>query len=123
MGYWDLIHSMQKKAGFTDTEAEEVLDLMVETIAERLEERDREEFASELPEELQEVVLSVVEPDEEEYGLDMVEAFMDKENIGDEGRAERQVATAWETLKLFITEDEIRHIKLRLPSRAAASLN
>ena len=121
MGYQDLIDYMQQKANFSDTEAEEALDLMVESISERLDDYDREEFASMLPTELQEAVYSADIPTVEELEQDLVHEFMDKEDIAEE-RAEKQVKTAWETLKSFITDGDIERIKAHLPANTVATL-
>lgn len=121
MGYSDLIRSMEEKAGFTETEAEEALDLMVESIAERLDTPDRQDFAEQLPAELQEVALSVETADMEAQTQDIVHEFMEKENIEEE-IAEQQVTTAWETLKSFISEGMVQHIKTQLPATVTARL-
>ena len=42
MGYRELVRTMRQKSGLSDTEAEEALDLMVESIAERLDDLERE---------------------------------------------------------------------------------
>ena len=121
MGYQELIEFMQQKAGFTDIEAEEVLDLMVESIAERLDDYEREDFASLLPIELQETVYSAEIPAANEQEQDFVHEFMDKEDI-EENEAKKQVTTAWETLKSIITDADIQRIKSELPKHIAASL-
>ncbi|USN96838.1 MAG: DUF2267 domain-containing protein [Candidatus Nomurabacteria bacterium] len=121
MGYQELIDFMQRKAGFTYTEAEEVLDLMVESISERLGEYEREDFARLLPIELQEAVYSAETSTTEELEQDFVHEFMDKEGI-EEIEASKQVITAWETLKSIITDVDIQRLKAQLPSKAAASL-
>jgi len=122
MGYRDLIHTMQQKAGFSDAEAEEALDLMVESIAERLEDDERKDFASQLPAELQEVALGIEMADREERREDLIHEFMEKEGIN-EDHAKKQVMTAWETLKSFITEGQIRHIKAQMSAPAADLLH
>lgn len=121
MGYRELIHTMQRKTGFSDAEAEDALDLMVEGIAERLPKDERKDFAAQLPEELQPIALSTEVSEHPERREDLVTEFMEKEDI-DEARAEKQVLGAWETLKTFISEGEIKHIKSSLPNSIAASL-
>jgi uncharacterized protein (DUF2267 family) len=121
MGYRELIHTMQKNAGFSDSEAQEALDLMVESIAERLEDGERKDFASQLPAELQEVALSTEMAEREDRQEDLIHEFMEKEHI-EEDRAKKQIMTAWETLKSFITEGQIMHIRAQLPAPAAALL-
>ena len=121
MGYRELIHKMQQKSGFSDAESAEALTVMVEGIAERLGEGERQDFASQLPAELQDIALSARMPERSERKKDLVHEFMEKENI-DEPRAKKQVVSAWETLKSFITEGQINHIKAQLPASAAAML-
>jgi uncharacterized protein (DUF2267 family) len=121
MGYRELVHKMQQKTGFSDAESAEALTIMVEGIAERLEEGERQDFASQLPAELQDVALSVHMPERRERKVDLVHEFMEKEDI-DESRAKKQVLSAWETLKSFISEGQINHIKAQLPASAAAML-
>ena len=121
MGYKELINFMQRRAGFTDTEAQEVLDLMIESISERLGEYEREDFASMLPVELQETVYSAETSSPEEQEQDFIHEFMDKEDI-EETEATKQVATAWETLKSFIADVDIQRLKAQLPVGVSASL-
>ncbi len=122
MSYQDLIDNMQQKTGFSDTEAEDALDLMVESIAERLEDGERKDFASQLPMELQEVALGTEMADAEERQQDLIHEFMDRENI-EEDRAKKQIISAWDTLKSFISEGQIQHIRAQLPTRAAELLH
>ncbi len=122
MGYQELIHRMKLKAGFSESEAEEALDLMVESIAERLEDGERKDFASQLPAELQEVALGTEMASDAERHQDLIHEFMDRENV-EEDYAKRQVSSAWDALKSFITEGQIQHIKAQLPAPAAYMLH
>lgn len=121
MGYRELIHTVQKNAGFSDSEAVEILDMMVESIAERLEEGERKDFAGQLPAELQEVALNADIASREDRRQDIIQEFMEKERIP-ENHAKKQVLTAWEALKSIITEGQIKHIKSQMPDRVAAIL-
>ncbi len=122
MGYQELIDDMQQKTGFSDAEAEDALDLMVESIAERLEDEERKDFASQLPVELQEVALGTEMADAYEREQDLIHEFMDRENI-EEDRAKKQIISAWDTLRSFITEVQIQHIRAKLPTPAAELLH
>lgn len=121
MGYRELVRTMRQKSGLSDAEAEDALDLMVESIAERLDDLEREEFAGQLPPELQDIALGAHVADREERSQDLVHEFMNKEKI-DETKAKKHVRAAWETLKSFITEVEINQIRSRLPDRVATVL-
>jgi uncharacterized protein (DUF2267 family) len=121
MGYMELIHTMKRKTGMSDAEAEDALDLMIEGIAERLPDAERKDFAAQLPEELQPIALSTEMSEHPERREDLVTEFMEKEDI-DEARAQKQVIGAWETLKSYISDAEIKHIKSHLPNSIAASL-
>jgi uncharacterized protein (DUF2267 family) len=121
MGYRELIKKIQHDSGFSDVESQEALDLMVESIAERLEEDERMDFASQLPAELQALAIEAEMPSKHERHEDIIKEFMEKEGI-DEGRAKKQVLTAWKALKSTISEGEIRHIRAQLPDRIAATL-
>lgn len=121
MGYRELIHKMQQKTGFSDAEAEDALDLMVESIAERLDDGERKDFASQLPQELQEIAMTTEMLDREDRNRDIIHEFMEKEGIA-EDRAKKQVMAAWETLKSTISQGEIKDIKAQMPDRIAAML-
>lgn len=122
MGYRELIHTMQRKTGFSDAEAEDALDIMVESIAERLPDDERKDFAAQLPEELKPIALATEMSERPDRREDLVTEFMEKEDI-DEARAKKQVMGAWETLKTFISEGEMNHIKSNLPSSIVATLH
>jgi len=121
MGYRELIKKIQHDAGFSDAESEEALDLMVESLAERLPDDELKDFASQLPSELKEVALSTPMEAREDRQLDIIEEFMEKEQIS-EDHAKKQVLSAWSALKSFIAEGEIDHIKSQLPASAAEIL-
>lgn len=121
MEYRELVLTMQQKSGFSEVEAEESLDLMVESIAERLDDLEREDFAGQLPPELQDIALGAHVADRQERSQDFVHEFMNKENI-DEDRAKKQVRAAWATLKSFVAEVEINQIRRQLPDWVATGL-
>jgi uncharacterized protein (DUF2267 family) len=120
MGYRELIKQVQHDSGFSDAESKEALDLMVESIAERLNDGERQDFASQLPTELQDIALSV-EPVDDENRKDIIREFMEKENI-EADHAKKQVLTTWKVLKSLISDGEIRHIKSQLPHQVAELL-
>jgi uncharacterized protein (DUF2267 family) len=120
MGYRELIKEVQRKSGFSDAESQDALDMMVESLAERLEEGERKDFASQLPPELQDIALSA-ETSREIRKKDIVQEFMERENI-DEPHAKKQVLSAWSAIKSLISEGEIRHIKAQLHHETAALL-
>ncbi len=121
MKYRELIHKIQHDAGFSDAESEDALDMMVETIAERLNEGERKDFASQLPAELQAIALYAEPGEKEEIHAGIIEEFMAREEIP-EDRAKKQVMSAWGALKAFISEGEIRHIKSQLSEHVASVL-
>jgi uncharacterized protein (DUF2267 family) len=120
MGYRELIKKIQHDAGFSDTESQQALDQMVESIAERLEDGERKDFASQLPAELQDIALSVM-PTQEDRRKDIIQEIMEKEDTKQD-HAKKQVLTAWTALKSFMTDGQVRHIKSQLPSQAARLL-
>ena len=120
MGFKELVKKVQTRSGFSDSESQEALELMVETLAERLEEGERKDFASQLPTELQDIALAVM-PTNDDRKHDLIQEFMEKEAI-EESRAKKQIFAAWETLKEEISDGEIRHIKTQLPRNTAELL-
>jgi uncharacterized protein (DUF2267 family) len=120
MKYREIIKKIQHDSGFSDTESAEALERTVESIAERLQEGERMDFASQLPAELQQVALDATIT-KEMHKKDILEEFMEKENIEAE-HAKKQFLSAWSALRSFISEGEIRHIKSQLPQRAADML-
>jgi uncharacterized protein (DUF2267 family) len=121
MGFRELIKKVQDYSGFSDNESEDALELMVESVAVRLEEGERKDFASQLPQELQNIALSVL-PTEENSTMGIVEQFMDVEDI-EEGRAKKQIFAAWRALKDALTPGEVEHIKAQLPNSMVAYLH
>ncbi|MBX4191083.1 DUF2267 domain-containing protein [Candidatus Saccharibacteria bacterium] len=121
MGYRQLIKKVQLYSGFSDAESKDALDHMVETLAVHLTEGERKDFASQLPTELQDIALSV-EATEQNSKEDILHEFMDSERI-DEGRAKKQIYSAWRALKDAITPGEINHIRAQLPNQTVAFLH
>ena len=122
MGYRELVNMMQQRSGFNETEAEESLDLLVESLAERLSEPEREDFAILLPEELRGAALSADVPSMEEQQSDLVQEFMAKESVSEE-HAEQQVRSAWDTLKSYLTDGAINRLMAQLPAPVVATLH
>jgi uncharacterized protein (DUF2267 family) len=121
MKYNELIKKVQDYSGFSDTESEEALEMMVESLAVHLTEQERKHFASQLPLKLKDIALSVY-PSQENAKEDLVEQFMEYEHI-DEPRAKKQIHAAWEALKGAISGGEIDHIRAQLPNRTVAFLH
>lgn len=121
MGYREMIKKVQNYSGFSDSESEDALQMMVESLAVHLTEGERKDFASQLPEELQDIALSV-QPTEDTAKEDIIEQFMGTQEI-DEKRAKKQVYSAWQTLKDAISMGEINHIRSQLPNRTVAFLH
>jgi uncharacterized protein (DUF2267 family) len=119
--YRELIHKMQQRTGFSDAEAEDALDLMVEGIAERLTDEERTDFASQLPADLQDIALGAHMTERKAREQDLIHEFMEKERI-EEARAKKQVMGAWEILKSLISDGQLRHIKSQMPDHVAAQL-
>jgi len=95
--------------------------MMVESLAVHLTEGERQDFASQLPSELQDIALAV-NATEENSRQDIVEQFMQEENI-DESRAKKQIHAAWKALKEAISPGEINHIRAQLPNNMVAFLH
>jgi len=121
MGFREMIKKVQDYSGFSDSESADALEMMVESLAVHLDEGERKDFASQLPQELQDIALSVL-PTEETAHQDMLEQFMEAENI-EEGRAKKQMLAAWRTLKDALSPGEISHIKAQLPNTIVAMLH
>lgn len=121
MSYKELIKKIQHNSGFSDSESKLAIDNLTTTIAERLDEGERQDFASQLPSELQQIALAA-EPLSAERSMDIIDEIMKLENI-DKAHAKKQVLSAWEALKSFISSGEIEDIKSQLPSKSAQILS
>ncbi len=121
MGFREMIKKVQLYSGFSDEESKDALELMVESLAVHLTEGERKDFASQLPQELKDMALSV-NATEENSREDILQQFMEIEDI-DEGRAKKQILSAWKTLKAALSEGEINHIRAQLPNATVAFLH
>jgi len=121
MKYRELIKKVQLYSGFSDTESQDALDCLVESLAIHLNEGERKDFASQLPQELQDRALAVL-PTKETSRQDMLEQIMEVERIP-EPRAKKQMLAAWRALKDGITEGEINDIRAQLPQKTVALLH
>jgi uncharacterized protein (DUF2267 family) len=120
MTYRELIKKVQQYSGFSDSESEQSLKLVVETLSTRLAPDEREDFASQLPAELQDVALTTNEADT--YSLEeMYEQLAEIEGVN-ESRIETQVKAVWRALKDAISGGEIAQIRNQLPKDLAAEL-
>lgn len=113
MGFREMIKQVQLKSGFSDREAKEALEHMVESISVRLTDDERKDFASQLPQHLQDISLSV-RATYENTGRDIIEDFMRIQNIS-EARAKKQVLASWEVIKDTVTPGEIEDVRAQLP--------
>ena len=121
MQYRMLIKKVQDYSGFSDSEAENALKLVVEKIATRLTGGERKDFASELPKELEDLAMASKEPDK--FGADdMFKEISELQDI-DVGHAKKQVMAVWRALKDAITPGEIADIKAQLPRDLSAVLH
>jgi uncharacterized protein (DUF2267 family) len=121
MKYHELITHVQKYSGFSNEESEEALELMVVTLAIRLEDSERKDFAKELPEKLHDIAMTV-RSTEDNWREDLLKQFMDLQRI-DENRAKRQIKAAWKALKEAISYREVQDIKSHLPNHTVALLD
>lgn len=120
MKYREIIKKVQDYSGFSDSESQDALQMMVESLAVHLTEGERKDFASQLPSELQDIALSVL-PTEESVNQDILDQFMEIQEI-DENRAKKQIKAAWQALKDAISGGEIEDIKAQLPNQTVALL-
>lgn len=120
MTYRELIKKVQQYSGFSDSESEQSLKLVVEKLSTRLAPDEREDFASQLPAELQDVALSSEET--ASYTLEeMYEELAELEGTN-ESRVETQVKAVWRALKDTISSGQIAHIRNQLPKDVASEL-
>ncbi len=121
MGFRELVRRVQRYSGSSNQESKDALELMVESIAVRLNESGRKDFASQLPEYLSDIVLSVY-PSEENSRGDLINQFMQYERTN-EGRARQMILAAWKALKDAISERQLNQIKSQLPLSATNYLS
>lgn len=121
MKFRELVKKVQLYSGFSDAESRDALELMVESLAVRLNEGERKDFASQLPQELKAIALSVY-PTKENAQRDLVAHFMKTQHI-EEARAKKQVLTAWHAIKDAISPGEIDDIRAQLPNSTVAFLH
>jgi uncharacterized protein (DUF2267 family) len=121
MKYRELIKKVQGYSGFSDSESEDALEMMVESIAVHLTEGGRKNFASQLPQRLKDMALSVYATPENSKE-DLIEQFMEIEHI-DESRAKKQIHAAWNALKDAMSAGEIEHVRAQLPNHTVAFLH
>lgn len=121
MGYREMIKKVQLYSGFSDQESQDALDCTVETLASMLTDEERHDFASELPAELKDIAMEA-QPLLTRAEKDLLAQVVDKQSI-DEGRAKKQVLSAWRALKDAISKGEIEHIRTQLPNATTAMLH
>jgi uncharacterized protein (DUF2267 family) len=121
MNYRHMIKTVQDYSGFNDSESEDALRLIVETIAGRLTEGERGDFASQLPRELADLALAA-ENAEIDSPEDLYEQMADLQDISRD-HAKKQVHAVWETLKESLSRGEIDHIRAQLPGQLVAELH
>lgn len=121
MRYRELIKRVQLYSGFTDIESKDALDGTTAVIALHLTEGERRKFASQLPEELQAVALAVYATDEN-TSADIFKQFQIEQHIS-EGRAKKQLLSAWRALKEALSKGLVEHICAQLPTRTLTLLS
>jgi uncharacterized protein (DUF2267 family) len=121
MKYRELIKKVQDYSGFSDSESQDAIEMMVESLAVHLTEGERKDFAAQLPQKLKDMALSVY-PSAKNAKADLVEQFMEYEHI-DESRAKKQIHATWKALKDALSGGEIEHIKAQLPKHTVAFLH
>lgn len=120
MGFRELVKAVQRYSGFSKQQSKDALELMVESIAVRLDEPKRKDFASQLPEYLSDIALSVY-PSEENSRGNLIDQFMYYEHL-EERQAKIQISAAWRALKEAISDKQIRLIKSQMLGSAANML-
>jgi len=115
MGYFELLRKVQDYSGFSATEANDALQLMVESLAVHLSEPERKDFANQLPEELQDIALSVYATDSNSK-QDILQQFMVLQHI-DERRAKKQIRASWRALREAMARNEVDDIKSQLKNQ------
>lgn len=121
MRFRELVKKVQSYSGFSDSESQDALEMMVESLAVHLNEGERKDFASQLPMELKDIALSVYAT-KENSRQDILRQFMEVQGIA-ENRAKKQIMTAWRALKDAISEGEINDIRSQLPNSTVAFLH
>ncbi|HEU4830684.1 MAG TPA: DUF2267 domain-containing protein [Candidatus Saccharimonadales bacterium] len=121
MKFREMVKKVQLYSGFSDSESQDALEHMVETLAVHLTEGERKDFASQLPQELKDIALTVWAT-EENSKKDILTDFMETQGI-DSGHAKKQILSAWQTLKDAISPGEIDHIRAQLPNSTVALLH
>ena len=121
MKFKEMVKKVQDYSGFSDKEAQDALEMSVESLAVHLTENERQDFASQLPQELQDMALSV-RATTENTDEDILDQFERVQHI-DKPRAKKQLLAAWKTLKEALSEGEIRHIQSQLPKQTVALLH
>lgn len=117
MNFKELIKQVQFESGLSAIEAKQSLEMLVESIAVRLEEADRLKFAQRLPEYLHDIALSVL-PSRANTEPDIINQFMDVEKIS-RLRARQQARSAWNVIRNLLEADQAQLIMSRLRSQAA----
>lgn len=121
MGFREMIKKVQLYSGFSDSESKDALELMVESLAVHLTEGERKDFASQLPTELKNIALSVYAT-RENSKQDIIEQFCEYQQI-DEGRAKKQILSAWKAIKDALSPGEVNDIRAQLPNKTVAFLH
>lgn len=121
MKYRELVKKVQDKSGFSDSEAENALRLIVNKLATRLTPGERKDFASQLPAELQDLALPAGEV-QKFSADDMVQELSELQDIN-KNHAKKQILAVWEALKATITPGQISDIRNQLPRDLTAMMH
>ena len=120
MTYRELVKRVQHYSGFSDQESETALRLFVKNLAARLTPEEREDLASQLPGDLEQEALTS-EVSNVKSADDFIQQFCIEEDI-DEGRAKKQVMSAWRAIKEMVSPAELADIKAQLPNDLTGQL-
>ncbi|MGH7239809.1 MAG: hypothetical protein ACREHG_07045 [Candidatus Saccharimonadales bacterium] len=89
-----LVRRVQINSGLSYKTSKEIIIMLVESLASRLDDQNRQVFAANLPEKLQDIALSVY-PATGHY--DIIAHFMYYQNIG-KFEAQRRITAAWQAI-------------------------
>lgn len=114
MGYKELVRTVQRYSGFSQTEAKDALEMLVESISVHLDESERLKFARKLPERLQDISLSVLAT-AQNSSEDILSQFMAIQKVSRQ-RAAKQIKSAWHALKENMGAKQVRQLQKYLNS-------
>lgn len=120
MNFKELIKQVQYESGLSAIEAKQSLEMLVESIAVRLDESERIKFAERLPDYLNDIALSVL-PSRANSETDIITQFADLGNIS-RLRARQQAMSAWNVIRNLLNHDQAKIIIRHLYRNRAAPM-